>query len=120
MISKSCFYRVNIQGWKELGFLNLKFIKTTNSKTNTTHLMRIEQMLFYSKFHLGEKQQSPQITQDLQVLENIIRENLWKSCRYTVSPHLPLIGKRKVEMKSLVSSSWVKWRQMTNIELDNK
>lgn len=78
-------------------------------------------MLFYSKFHLGKKQQSPQITQDLQILENTIRENLRKLHRYAVSPHAFLNWKKRVDMKSPVFSASIKQRLMTNIiELDNK
>lgn len=78
-------------------------------------------MSFYSKFHLGKNQQSLQMTQDLQVLENTIRENSQKPCRYTLSPRAFPNWKKRIEMKSPVLSANIKQRLMTNIiELHNK
>lgn len=77
-------------------------------------------MSFYSKFHLGKNQQSPQMTQDLQVVENTIRENSQK----TLSPCAFPNWKKRIEMKSPVFSVFsasIKQRLMTNIiELNNK
>jgi len=47
-------------------------------------------MLFYLKFHLGKNEKTNNISSNhtgLERSENTVRKNLWKSCRYTVSPH---------------------------------